>query len=269
MDIEKHPIFLNAMPLFDARVPDAVLRIENGLVSNAIGRSYEALFSHAKVHGLYSFFVQKDLVAAKQWFYLAARLQYESRDKPGGWVVWTIADFEWALLSDSSDVISLYARLGGEEITRKMDNPKNPEFRISHFQAAIRGNYELVERLSRELIMKCRGGNVWQKHEAEFYLGLVEGNKEKMELALNALVEGNLLRKISRNAISEDFLAWPAIIFAKLAWIKGYQVSINSSLVPRELLAVSPLSSYDDIYSFLKPGWVPRKPSLWRTLFGK
>ena len=44
----------------------------------------------------------------------------------------------------------------------------------------------------------------------------------------------------------------PALGYAKLAWLSGIEVDIDSPLVPKELLPLQSNEKYDDSYDFLK-----------------
>jgi hypothetical protein len=49
-----------------------------------------------------------------------------------------------------------------------------------------------------------------------------------------------------------EYLSFPALGYAKLAWQKGLPVEVNSPLVPKEFLPVLPRESYEDTsYDFL------------------
>lgn len=53
------------------------------------------------------------------------------------------------------------------------------------------------------------------------------------------------------NLLLNEFISHPALGYAKLAWLKGIEVEVESSLVPKELLPVQPLGRYINEYAFL------------------
>ncbi|WP_133649781.1 hypothetical protein [Paraburkholderia flava] len=61
----------------------------------------------------------------------------------------------------------------------------------------------------------------------------------------------------SQDSIDDEFMSYTGTLEAKLSWYRGIQVEIDHPLVPMELMPVQFLDHYDDVYDFLKPGWVP------------
>jgi hypothetical protein len=57
--------------------------------------------------------------------------------------------------------------------------------------------------------------------------------------------------KRSFNKLEAQYVSFPAVGYAKLAWRKGIEVEVNSPLIPSELLPVRPLEHYDIPYKFL------------------
>ncbi|MFC4263902.1 Imm49 family immunity protein [Ferruginibacter yonginensis] len=54
------------------------------------------------------------------------------------------------------------------------------------------------------------------------------------------------------NDIHAQYVSFPALGYAKLAWLKGIEVEVKSHLVPKELLPIQPLEKYEIPYDFLK-----------------
>ena len=89
--------------------------------------------------------------------------------------------------------------------------------------------------------------------DAAFYEALAERNQSKMEEILAELVSPKVYRQRNRNyELINEFISHPAICYARLAWFKGIEVTVNSPLVPKELLPIQPLERYEDAYVFLK-----------------
>lgn len=51
----------------------------------------------------------------------------------------------------------------------------------------------------------------------------------------------------------KDLISIPALSYAKLAYIKGYELDIDHPLIPKELLPVRPNDEYWE-YDFMKEG---------------
>ena len=52
--------------------------------------------------------------------------------------------------------------------------------------------------------------------------------------------------------LQKDILSFPAVTYAKLAALKGYDLAIEHDLVPKDLIKVNPNPVYTDPYHFLK-----------------
>ena len=92
----------------------------------------------------------------------------------------------------------------------------------------------------------------------DFYTLLL--NRDKA--ALEDLIQNKDSKVISSDVLFEDFMSSMGVWETKLCWRRGLEVQIDSPLVPMELMPVRPLEHYDDVYDFLKPGWVPPRQGL-------
>jgi hypothetical protein len=66
------------------------------------------------------------------------------------------------------------------------------------------------------------------------------------------LLEEKINNHRNRYSFCKDFFSFPALGYAKLAWLKDIEVDINHPGVPKELLLVRPNKEYIDEYDFLK-----------------
>ena len=270
-----HRIFVN-MPVCEDETKEDVNAILNQGSGWAGGR-FCRLGENAIRHALYSWYVDHDLAAAKQWFYVAAKCIAISTTKPVGFAkLWTCHDFMFPLLSDNPAIIQQFTTLSPPGVddkpsfAEKRENPKEGEFQSYLVQTAIQKDDEKLAKLID--LMKNKGGKKSQL-DAEyirFYSALIAGNVSEMEIALEYL--GKFQSQIPT---TEDFLAFHAVVLCKLAWLRGYEVQVDSPLVPMEFMPIAPLPHYDDVYEFLKPDWQtpsppePEKKGLLAKLFGK
>lgn len=56
--------------------------------------------------------------------------------------------------------------------------------------------------------------------------------------------------KRMKNGLTSEFMSSDTSAYCKLAWIKGYEIDLNTSLVTINLMAVKPLEHYET-YDFL------------------
>src|SRR5450830_572830 len=260
---KSHGLFTNGMPNRDTRLASKIKGIlEKG--GGWAGGWFGGIADHAISHALYSWYVDQDLAAAKQWFYVAAKCIAISTTKPVGFAtLWTCHDFMFPLLSDNPEMIALYATLsppGADEkpsFAEKCQNPKEGEFQSYLVQTAIKGDDGKLQALIDLLQSKGLKKSAIHHPYIQFYTGLINGNIAEMETALEFL--GKFKSQIPT---TEDFLSFHAVVLCKLAWLRGYEVQVDSPLVPMAFMPVAPLPHYDDVYEFLKPGWqAPPPPS--------
>lgn len=269
---KSNPLFAVAMQGGEWLNQHSIDAIITNLEPDNVASKYKILATDAARHALYSWYVEHDLTTAKQWFYVAAKCIAISTTKPVGYAkLWTCHDFMFPLLSDNPELIALYATLETPNLIEKRDNPKEGEFQVNLVQTALKGDYSKLAELIT--LLKAKGLKKDAKYDnayIQFFTGLINGNIADMEAGLAVLGKCQ-----SQNPTTEDFFAFHAVVLCKLAWLKGYQVQVDSPLVPMEFMPVAPLAHYDDVYEFLKPGWqaplppAPPKPGLLARLFGK
>ena len=94
----------------------------------------------------------------------------------------------------------------------------------------------------------------WIEPDYQFFKGYLNKDLAQMEEALKTLVSKKVhkSRNVHMSIFMQPYMSVPAILYAKLAWLKGFEVVIDSPLVPKELLPHRPNAHYDDTYEFLK-----------------
>lgn len=229
---------------------DRFLYLRNKVVLGAVLSQLTGL---SQIRGAYAYFVERDAEKMKQHFYVASKLALASLAEEGGRSLNTTHDFFYALLSDNVEIIDAFASVETPQLIRERNNPLWPMFHVHMLQLAIRDEHEVLQEKIKK--MAEHGKNPWRDWCAtgnDFYSLLLRRDKDGLE------------RLIKREAVQqegwphlEDFLSEGSTLRAKLCWLKGIPVQIESPLVPMELMPIEPLMHYDDEYEFLKPGWVP------------
>jgi hypothetical protein len=89
--------------------------------------------------------------------------------------------------------------------------------------------------------------------DSRYHLALAVGDVPGMEEALAELVEPRLMRRrqAEENGYTQQLICTFAVVYAKIAWFHGYEVQVESPMVPSEWLPVAPLSRYKDNFAFL------------------
>jgi hypothetical protein len=128
---------------------------------------------------------------------------------------------------------------------------------ISHLyaiQCLIKDDFVEYERAMTIVRTKLLKKAAILKHHIMFYEGLAERNKAKMEQGITAFLQPKIHNKLSSALpLVGEFIAHPALGYAKLAWYKGIEVEIDSPFVPREWLPIQPLKDEEYVdYDFVK-----------------
>lgn len=244
---------------------DAILK--SGNKKKNIGFLFRRLahFSHLKA--MHAYFIEQDEVSCKQNFYLNTRLNIASIGSGWGSAFQTGEDILCALLSDCENIISLASRVETPEMMAGRKASNGAGLHVYMLQLAIRSDDEglraMIERVAR-------AGTKYERSEysagRDFFSLLLENDKNGLE----ELIQMKHSRIRSANPVDEDFMSYLGTVETKLCWHKGISVQIDNPMVPMELMPVRPLENYDDVYEFLKPGWVSSPVGLFdkiRNLF--
>jgi hypothetical protein len=238
------------------KVCEDVLNNEPRLLENlAKGNTNEKFYITSKWYdherfALKSFFIDHNIMQAKQHFYTCGKLdeflitKYDEKILDYG-----INHLGYALLSDSKALMRSYADLrhSNYEVMIKI-GVAAPVYIL---QCLIKDDWSEYERAMS--IMKSKTVKKF-KMEMDFayYEALAERNQGKIEQILSDFVTPKVHKQ--RNKVHElinEYISHPAIGYAKLAWLKGIEVNIESPLIPRDLLPIKPNGEYKDGYNFL------------------
>lgn len=212
-----------------------------------------------RTRAIYAYFVKRDVTALRQNCYLATKLILASVDEDGGASFSVGGDFLYALLSDNRDVINALARVETPELLKERHNPLSSRSHVYMLQLAIRGEDEILEEMIAKFAKNGRKAKRSEAAEGKDFFSLL---LQRDRVGLQELIQTKHAQIKSANPYEEDFMSFLGTLEAKLCWFKGIPVEINSPLVPMELMALKPLERYDDVYDFLKPGWVPPRQGL-------
>lgn len=224
-------------------------------------RLHSCYSSWASAHialAIHDYYVKGEIASLKQHLHVATKLKIASIALDDYQRFQVGNEIRYALLSDNPALIDAIAKLEPPYFLEGRSNPLNAEFKVHMWQLAIRGDYEAlqakVERLAKNGRKKDRELPAQGK---DFFSLLMRGDKQGLEdlITQHAKVK-------SKDVFTEDFMCFEGTIEAKICWLKGIQVQIDSPLLPMDLMPIEPLEHYDDVYDFLSPGYVPPKVGL-------
>lgn len=223
---------------------------------------YESLSGDHICLGVFDYFIEGNKQTFKQHFHVAIQLKlaaialYDYQRFTVG------EEILYALLSDNPALIDTIAKLAPPYFVEGRSNPLHSEFLVHMYQLAIQGDDEAlqakVERLAKNGRKKDRELPAQGK---DFFSLLMRGDKRGLEDLI-----GQHARVKAQKALFEDFMCFQGTIEAKICWLRGIQVQIDSPLLPMALMPIEPLAHYDDVYDFLAPDYVPPKVGLWGRL---
>ncbi|MCU4386083.1 immunity 49 family protein [Acinetobacter haemolyticus] len=227
------------------------------------------LGSYAEANAMVSWFRDSDLVAFKQWCFIAAKLNR---------MVFQFDVIEWfpaykhlyALLSDNEEIISWYAKhrlpYDRQGSIKDRDNPRKPDFHGYQLILALNYEWELLrERCELILSTELKKDRKYLI-DHRFYLALANGDKTEMENILTELTSPKISKIRNHEfafTFTEHFISTFAVIYAKLAWRNGYQLDIDTPWIPKEWLPIQPLDEYPEPWDFMK------KFDLWTEFDGE
>ena len=214
---------------------------------------YSSLGGDHLTLGVYDYFIDGKLDSFKQHLHVACKLELSAIALDSYQRFSTGSEIFYALFTDNAELIDTMARLEPKYFMSARDNPLYPQFTVHMWQLVILGDHEVLQAKVEKLAKNGRKAD--RKLTAEgkdFFSLLMRGEKQGLE----DLIYQHALIK-SADPLTEDFMSFLGCLEAKLCWLKGIPVQIDSPLVPMELMPVKPLEHYDDVYDFLQPGYEP------------
>lgn len=216
------------------------------------------LGSYAEANAKVSWFRDGDLIAFKQWCFIAAKLsrmefQFDA-------IEWFPAyKHLYALLSDNEEIISWYRQhrvsYDRQGSIKDRDHPRKPDFHGYQLILALNHEWELLRERCELILNTDLKKDRKYLIDHRFYLALANGDKTEMENVLTELTSPKIAKIRNHEfafTFTEHFIATHAVIYTKLAWRNGYQLDIDTPWIPKEWLAIAPLDQYPEPWAFLE-----------------
>lgn len=205
-----------------------------------------------KHYALESYFVNNDLEQTKQhlnhcglFFHFLLANRYENDD------LWLPENnISFGFLSDNQKLIQ--ATMQEIDALDKRDSKMN---RVAFAMKNVYlNNLELLAE-DVQLIDEVRA-DVW-KENTDYHLsvfqGFLENDVRKIEAGINALSSDAYHKMYVQNWDTiRQFIMLPAIGYAKLAYLKGYELNIESKYIPKDWLPIQPIQEYTIPYDYVK-----------------
>lgn len=253
--MERLKLFLDPSIGLDADT--YIAHIEDGTGDPHICKAL--LHEYAMVKALLVSFEGGDINALKQWAYVSAKLKRTTyQDDPRG--VYFTPVHLMPLLSDEPSLIDWFSKFAypfssgsGTLAATRLKNPRMDEYYHYNTWLALRGDWEPLAARCRVFLNDLPAKQAAYQADHRFHLSLADGDVDGMQSALAEMVEPKLLkrRRQEESGYSQDLICTFAIVYAKIAWRHGFPVKVDSPLVPKEWLPISPLPRYDDTFAFM------------------
>lgn len=212
---------------------------------------------HERV-AMYHLVIGKDSLAAKQEFHTCGTLTTYGVLRFGYWPKDRKAEYfspnvkveymgflnhiSYLLLSDCEALIQQYSTLHHQWWEEKTKD--GLMIYALAIQCVLHDDWKGLERHLVQFDRRNKRDRRIQ-YDKDFFIGIMERNMDKVKRSIETLCE----KRFNRNdPFLPHLMSVPAAGYAKLAWLKGMQVQIDSPLVPMELMPIAPLEHYVNPY---------------------
>lgn len=193
-----------------------------------------------------NFIVNKEFDYAKNTFYRIAGINITLNKLFDTSMFSSSKVFCYPLLSDNQKLINHY--LSYEDNSLKTFTASFAKA----IQSCIKNDdIELAKQI--DLLLKYTSKKTWEKNFVgcvDAFKGILQNDKLLIDKGINDLIAKH--DKQDHPAVVKDFINLEATTIAKLAYKKGFEVQIESPLVPKELIPTKELDHYES-YDFLAP----------------
>ena len=179
-------------------------------------------------------------------------------------------DFQWAyngintnfffmsLLSDNQKLIDYLIKHRDEivDISVPYKRTDTRPFFNANTLLALSGDWQLLKERALTFLNdeKKARSDLKRIPDHEFYVALADKNIKGMQEALGKLLELKFAKRAAKGTLLHfDFYLQPQVLmYAKIAAIHGFDLSIDSPIAPKELIDINPLAEYKIPYDFMK-----------------
>ncbi len=216
-----------------------------------------ALWDCNKTFALAAFFLEQDVVKAKQHFYVCGLIdayrmgKYQERILDSG-----IANVSYTILCDAEPLIRRYAHFSHPAYNWMVEHGHSAL--MYAIQQIMIEDWEKLEYAVHLLNTKNKTMNSKIPHDKSFFDGMLKKDGEQMNDAIVRLLKDHKKRN-KHMGIAQEYISIPALTYTKLAWRQGFELDIEHPLIPKALLPVQPLAEYKIPYKFLQD-WFNEHP---------
>ena len=250
---EKLEHLIKRVDLYKEVENDYLKRIEekNGdcqYCMRSLGRIYITVASKEIV-------VDKDIESFRKNIYVYSKLNLMGTDTRA-YLAWKKMNLFCILMSNNKDFLDFILR-NLDIIGHKKEKYKKSEadfYLMRTILLAIKGNWEEV--IARADFYSANPsketGFKYFPLEFGFLRALAEKNVEKMKENINAMLEPKVARQMMYDESIFFYLHVYVLLYLKIASYYGFDLEIESNIVPKELIDNTPAKEYSEPYEFMK-----------------
>ena len=252
--IQKRKERIDGWPRIDGLPDEVAVYIDKG-EGSFTGCMHNLIRLHEEIAN-YAWFAEQDLTTFKLHSYVVARLMY-ILDKIGELGFLHEATWFYPLLSDHEPLIRYWQAAQPESnfLKRRMANPNQNEYRYYQLTLALNGQWDELGRRADVFLQEPPAKMKKYAPDMRFYLALARQDKAGMEAALAELTSPKVAKvrnEVFELAVASKFVSPFACIYAKTARRHGFELDVDTVLIPQAWLPVSPLPEYPDPYEFMR-----------------
>ena len=235
-------------------LPSAVVLINKG--EGSLNGCIGSLISlHTEIANQ-TWFAEQNLTTFKLHSYVVAKLMYIRAKTTGEEGFLHEATWFYPLLSDHEPLIRYWLSFQPESdfFKRRIANPNQNEYRFYQLTLALNGQWEELGRRAEVFLHEPPAKMKKYAPDMRFYLALAQQDKAGMEAALTELTTPKVFKSRQEPCgpyVASQFVVTFACLYAKTARRHGFELDIDTVLIPKEWLPVAPLPDYPDPYDFM------------------
>ena len=228
------------------------------LIENKKGNSLSCMGSLATIYettASKALLVDKDIESFRKNIYVYSKLKLMSRDTRA-YLAWKKMNLFCILMSNNKDFLDFILRnfdiIGYEK--EKYKKSEADFYLMRTILLAIKGNWEEV--IARADFYSANPsketGFKYFPLEFGFLRALAEKDIEKMKENINAMLEPKVARQMMYDENIFFYLHIYVLLYLKIASYYGFDLEIESDIVPKELIDSKPAKEYPEPYEFMK-----------------
>ena len=213
-----------------------------------LGEIYETTASKALL-------VDKDIESFRKNIYVYSKLNLMGTDTRA-YLAWKKMNLFCVLMSNNKDFLDFILRnfdiIGYEK--EKYKKSEADFYLMRTILLALKGDWEeIIKRADFYSANPSKEtGFKYFPLEFGFLKALAEKNIEKMKENINAMLEPKVARQMMYDESIFFYLHVYVLLYLKIASYYGFDLEIESDIVPKELIDNTPAKEYSEPYEFMK-----------------